>query len=90
VVPVLVERAARGEESPACIGALAAWAAQTLADLAAGDAVSDPASAAIHDAAQRVGIAAQVDALLDLLSDRSELQAFRDQVLAAWPTESRD
>ena len=90
VVPVLVERAARGEESPACIGALAAWAAQTLADVAAGDAVSDPASAAIHDAAQRVGIAAQVDALLDLLSDRSELQAFRDQVLAAWPTESRD
>lgn len=90
VVPVLVERAARGEESPACVGALAAWAAQTLADVAAGDAVSDPASAAIHDAAQRVGIAAQVDALLDLLSDHGELQAFRDQVLAAWPTESRD
>ncbi len=87
VVPVLTERAARGQDSPACICALAAWAAQTLADVAAGDAISDPASDAIHGAAGQANRAAQVEALLSLASDQGDLLAFGDQVLAAWPAD---
>ncbi|MEM7376758.1 MAG: mannitol dehydrogenase family protein [Pseudomonadota bacterium] len=86
VAPVLLERAAQGLPSPACYRALAAWVAQSAADIARGVGVADPALTALQVA---LGVgrsrAEQVRAALTLISPSLGAVAHVDGVVSAWP-----
>ncbi|MEM6986154.1 MAG: mannitol dehydrogenase family protein [Pseudomonadota bacterium] len=88
IVPVLEQRAARGEASPACCAALAAWVAKTSHDLQAGCAVSDPAHAALQrEASDAWTREAWVKAMLHCVGPTVATDTLVAAVLAAWPTQ---
>ncbi|MEM9602652.1 MAG: mannitol dehydrogenase family protein [Pseudomonadota bacterium] len=86
VAPVLLERAARGLPSPACYRALAAWVAQSAADIAQGVGVADPARSTLQ-AALDAGRSRndQVRAAVSLVASALDTEAHVDNVVSAWP-----